>query len=106
MGEDLFKDIGDFLKEMSDADVSESILTESERQRIISSLAIRRGVKGFTEDEAFNLLQWAQKVRIDESLLNLLLQELVDVDWVNDEPTFKITNIGTLYATGDTNGIN
>lgn len=95
--DDLFKSINQYINSTpSPDDIEDVALTGAEYSRLIISLADSRRGKGFTEQDAIKVIQWARQVRIDESLLNLVLQGAADIDWSDEDnaPEFKITDLG------------
>lgn len=53
-------------------------LDESEVDTLVMALATGVGRRGFTEDEASRLLEWANGVRLDQAILRVVLDgELV-----------------------------
>ncbi len=93
MNEKLFEEIEGFLNEKSGEEKT-PLFTDSEYEFIIASLAMSRGDRGFTEDEAEALLKWCDMVRINQALVDLLLKGLAIIGWENDEPTFIISELG------------
>jgi hypothetical protein len=97
----LFQDIEQYLKENKDIEIVNDklgqILTEDEVEKVILALAAARGEESFTEEEVFELVKWAEKVRIEESLLSLLLDGLVNIDLRDGEPVFMLNDEGKVY---------
>ena|SRR6266567_6349015 len=56
------------------------LLSDNEGQRLVMSLAYSRKDKAFTEKEAFKLVKWAESVRIDNILLDIVLNGKASVD--------------------------
>ena len=58
------------------------LLTEQEMEQLISVIAEARGERGFTEQEAQDLITWARWVRFWHASLNLALkgEALLDID--------------------------
>ena len=95
--EDLFESIGKFLREKEE---NWQILTEEESEYLILSLAMSRGDEGFTDEEVRGVLEWATNVRVNESLLHLVLEGLTTIGWSEEtnEPTFTATDLGRETA--------
>lgn len=74
----------------------ENVFTDEQVMTLIMSLAQARGDKGFTEDEAQELVDWAVEVRINYELLGLILDGFIAVNWDSEhgEPAFKLTEKG------------
>jgi hypothetical protein len=86
----LFDEIDNFLKTSKEF----SILTEEEIQILILSLANSRGEEGFTEDEAYEVVKWAESVRIGEAMLENVLLGMVDINWKDSDVVVKISDKG------------
>ena len=72
----------------------EELLSDEDSSNLIMSLATVRGEKGFTEEEAVILLQWAEGVLVEHSLLTLVLNGDINVDITDGEPAFSVTSQG------------
>jgi hypothetical protein len=77
--DNLFEDIQKYLSNPSE--FHEGVLTSEEIETLILALAVKRGNDGFTEEEAVNFIRWAERQRIGESLLGLLLKGYI---WIDD----------------------
>jgi len=90
--EDLFRDIESFLK--TPPPDEEKLLTEAEVERLILSLATARGDDGFDESEVLEIVRWAEGVRVETTMLKLVLSGLCDVNWIDGEIAVKATELG------------
>lgn len=104
---DLFSKISATLLDEKDSNEF-AILSREECEILIMSLAISRGEEGFTEEEAAQVIKWAQEQRIGYSLLELTLKGLTNINLTGDnEPTFSLTDEGKQSFEGDsTHGYN
>jgi hypothetical protein len=85
MNDNIFEDIEKFLRETKND--AAAILSEEQIQFLILMLATHREDKGFTEEEAVNLIRWAERQLVGKSVLDLVLKGLV---WIDDkEGKFK-----------------
>jgi hypothetical protein len=57
---------------IGDNTMSQELLTDQEVQSLIRALAEGREGKGFTEEEVNFVLQWARKIRIGQTMLELI----------------------------------
>ena len=96
--EDLFNDIEEFLKNPSD---EEKLLTTAEVEHLILSLANARGDEGFDEQEALEVIRWAEGVRVDTAMLDLVLKGLCDVNWIDGEIAVRATALGKKVVDGE-----
>ena len=90
--EDLFNDIEEFLKNPYENE--EKLLSTAEVERLIISLAEARGDEGFDETEVYEIVRWAESVRIGTAMLKLVLEGLCDVNWIDGEVAVKATELG------------
>ena len=99
MSDDLFGDIEAFIN--APKEHREPLFTHEEYQHLIYSFASSREDKGFTEDEAVDLLEWCDSIRLRATLLELVLKGLALIGWENGEPTFRISPLGIEVAKYD-----
>jgi hypothetical protein len=66
-------------------------LTDDETMTLIMSLGRSRGEKGFHERESTSVIEWAQGVRLNAALLDLVLKGelLIGYDAEAGYPTFR-----------------
>ena len=63
----------------------QSLLEDAELEKIIlSALSVRK----HTEEELVALADWASDTRLRSAALNLVLNDLVAMEWKVDEPVF------------------
>jgi hypothetical protein len=74
------------------------MLTDEQAQTLILSLADARGDKGFTEEEANSVCEWAVGVMTETALLEAILMGDMNIDIVDDEPVFGLTPSGHKKA--------
>lgn len=87
----------------------ESVLSSDEIEALIINLAKSRGEKGFTEEECFAWIKWAEAQRIGSSLVDLTIRGFVEVDWIGNEPVFSASKEGKKIIEemkGISNGLN
>lgn len=100
--ENLFQEINEFLT--SPEQKQQGILTDDEMQTLLLSLGLSRDMEGFTEDEGYELIRWAENARIANTLLEMALDGSCLVNWKEGEPTFKLSEAGQeelLQTNGD-----
>lgn len=68
-------------------------LTDDEVTRLVRALAEARRDRWFTEEEAEKVLDWGNRVRINQALLSLVLSGEVLVD-VNEEGDLVFARVG------------
>lgn len=108
MTDDLFGDIQEYLKgskdfEQLDKEQFGNIVTDDEVVVLIQSFAAARGDEGFSEDEVLAVVRWAESIRIQESLLALVLDGLAVIDYLPETKdfTFALTEKGRITAESD-----
>lgn len=94
---DLFDSLRRSLNTANDDD-QDGVFTSEEIQALIISLAKSRGERGFTEEECFEWIKWAQSQRIGSSIVDLVIKGYVDVHWEGSEPTFTTSELGKMIA--------
>jgi hypothetical protein len=78
------------------ARVLDDLFTDAETETLVMSFARARGVRGFTEDEAQAVLQWANGVRIEQGLLEGVLHGNIGIDLTSDgAPIFAVRDRST-----------
>lgn len=70
------------------AAVAHTLFSDEDGKTLIMRLASRRGPRGFTADEACALLRWANGVRTEAMCLEMVLHDVVWIDWEDGEPVF------------------
>lgn len=97
---DLFDEINSYLETSKE---KPTLLTEQETERLITSLAIKRGEAGFTEDECVSVVRWAEATRVAATMLDLILQGDCDINWEKDDVLISITQLGKDRISGQDN---
>ncbi len=64
-------------------DLASSIVSDEEVQALIMALA--RGMKQFTQDDARKLVAWAEDVRLAQGLLDLYIAGKLDCTGMDDD---------------------
>lgn len=57
------------------------LLDPAERARLLISLGRARGERGFTFNDYMNVLNWANRIRVGQGLLELALAGSIYVEW-------------------------
>jgi hypothetical protein len=70
------------------------ILTDDETKQLIISLGQSRGDKGFTEDEVWDIIDWATDVSIKSYMLKNVLMGNCVLDITNGEINYALTEKG------------
>lgn len=87
---ELFNDIDQHLLDNDDS----KLVTGNEVETLILSLASARGEEGFTEEECVAIVRWAEAARLDSIMLDFVLNGTVQINWVDDQPMFSLTEAG------------
>jgi hypothetical protein len=70
--------------------MTDKILSDKEVETLILSFFYSRGKNCATEQECVKLIDWAERVRIEQALLDGVMEGLFIIDMHgNGEPTFK-----------------
>jgi hypothetical protein len=64
------------------------LLTDEQMERIVVSLALCRGDRGFSEAEGVELLHWASDTMTSAMMLGLVLRGAIEMDWRDGEPVW------------------
>ena len=97
---ELFDDINKHLAQTAE---KPKLLTEPEVERLITSLALKRGEEGFSEDECVSVIKWAEATRVASTMLDLVLQGDCDINWDKDDVLISITELGKDRINGSAN---
>lgn len=76
--------------------MKKELFSQSEQGRLTLALIRGKGLTSFTEDEVAKdweqMMDWAQNVRIDANLLELVLDGNLLTDWIDGEMQFRLTD--------------
>ena len=76
----------------------EPMVSDEEVQRLILSLGQSRGEARFTEEDVAVLTDWAYDAKLSHGLYELVQSGLANVDVVDGEPVFTLSNVGKEEA--------
>ena len=65
------------------------ILSDIEVRKLIMSFARSRRDKGFSEEDAQKIVDWEEKCRIDQTTLEMVLDDQILVDYNGTDIVFK-----------------
>ena len=92
MSEDLFSEIGQFLREEK---VDEYILfTEEEYDKILLALLQSAGEEGIQEEDLLKAIRYCELIRSGETLLGLFFKGIVDISWDGKDIVAKLSDHG------------
>lgn len=74
------------------------LLSEEESKTIIHSFLIARAGKGAKKSEVLKVLAWAETVKIEQGLLESVLDQSLLVDWNGKECVFFLSKKGIKLA--------
>jgi hypothetical protein len=74
--------------------MSLEIITDAQAQAMISSLAMKRGKEGFTEQEAHKIVNWANEVLVFHEFFKLIVKGYIAIDVIDGEVCFSLTKAG------------
>jgi len=65
------------------------VLDSSEAKKLIEKLGKERGTTGFSDEEASILLNWANNIRHNEHILNMIEKNVIGVDIIENKIMLK-----------------
>lgn len=74
------------------ADLCSTFLSDEDIVSLIHSCSIARNGEAVSDEDAINLISWAENTILSYRMLTLVLEGRVNIDWKNGEPYFR-TNL-------------
>ena len=94
--DNLFGDIENFLLSQTGKQEGSLLFTEDEYEAIILRFLVSRGEAGASEDEVMTVIRWCEQQRVGNTIVDLLLKGILDVDLKDNEPVVQLSEAGKL----------